>query len=250
MEEPGFSGGIRVTAPFITDDPQSGVRNVGMYSGHFRGENHLIAGIAPVHHAMLYHHRSAVSAQESRCRWPLFSARCPILILSRRRIFPMASMNWRSPAAFADGRSTSVPCKTIPLEVPAEAEIVIEGEISIDRKERGEPFSDYPGYLMVERGLRPVIDVKAITMRRDAIFTAILVGLPPSESNGISRTCREMMLYNFLKYSCAMPEVLEVCLPGNGRRLELVGHPHARRAIRASPSKRCTPPRAWTRPAK
>ena len=109
-----------------------------------------------------------------------------------------------------------MPCKTIPLEVPAEAEIVIEGEISFDRKERGEPFSDYPGYLMVEREFRAVIDVKAITMRRDAIFTAILVGLPPSESNGISRTCREMMLYNHLRYACAMPEVLEVCCPEMG----------------------------------
>ena len=50
---------------------------------------------------------------------------------------------------------------------------------------------------MVEREFRSVIEVKAITMRRNAIFTAILVGLPPSESNGISRTCREMMLYTF-----------------------------------------------------
>ena len=82
--------------------------------------------------------------------------------------------------------------------------------------EKSEPFSDYPGYLMVERELRSVIDVKAITMRRDAIFTAILVGLPPSESNGISRTCREMMLYNFLRYSAAIPEVLEVACPEMG----------------------------------
>ena len=61
-----------------------------------------------------------------------------------------------------------------------------------------------------------MIDITAITHRRDPIFTAILVGLPPSESNGISRTCREMMLYHFLRYSCAMPEVLEVCCPEMG----------------------------------
>src|SRR5258706_2404601 len=35
-----------------------------MYSGHFRGEGHLIAGIAPTHHAALYHHRNAVSRNE------------------------------------------------------------------------------------------------------------------------------------------------------------------------------------------
>src|SRR5262249_3090417 len=82
-----------------------------------------------------------------------------------------------------------VPCKTIPLEVPAESEIVIEGEISLDAMERGEPFSDYPGYLMAERGLRPVIDVKAITHRPDPLFTAILVVLPPpSGCQPVNRT--------------------------------------------------------------
>src|SRR5260370_78780 len=60
VEEPGFSCGIRVTAPFITKDPETGMRNVGMYSGHFRGRHKLIAGIARTHHAMLYHHPAAV----------------------------------------------------------------------------------------------------------------------------------------------------------------------------------------------
>ena len=216
VEEPGFSGGIRATAPFITQDRETGVRNVGMYSGHFRGEDRLIAGIATTHHAILYHHRDAIQRRKSLCRWRSCSAPCRILTLSPRQISRTASTSWRSRAVFAAGRWTWCLCKTIPLEVPADAEIVIEGEISFDRRERGEPFSDYPGYLMVEREHRAVIDVKAITMRRDAIFTAILVGLPPSESNGISRTCREMMLYNHLRYGCAIPEVLEVSCPEMG----------------------------------
>jgi UbiD family decarboxylase len=215
VEEPGFSGGIRVTAPFITKDPVDGTRNVGMYSGHFRGEEKLIAGIARTHHAALYHHTSAARRKE-----PL-----PVAIV----LGALPDINFVSAAnlpygldelAVAGGIRRRpvdiVPCKTIPLEVPAEAEIVIEGLMSIDRQERGEPFSDYPGYLMAERALRPVIDITAITHRRDPIFTAILVGLPPSESNGISRTCREMMLYNFLRYGCAMPEVLEVSCPEMG----------------------------------
>ena len=82
--------------------------------------------------------------------------------------------------------------------------------------EREAPFSDFRGYLMVERHLRAVAKVTAITHRRDPMLTAILVGLPPSESNAISRTCREMMLYSFLKYSCNLPEVLEVCCPEMG----------------------------------
>src|ERR1044071_5640329 len=215
VEEPGFSGGIRVTAPFITQDAETGVRNVGMYSGHFRGEDRLIAGIAPTHHAMLYHHRGAVARKESLPVAIVLGALPDINFVSAANL-PYGVDELAVAGGIRSRPVDVVPCKTIPLEVPAEAEIIIEGEMSFDRKERGEPFSDYPGYLMVEREHRAVIDVKAITMRRDAIFTAILVGLPPSESNGISRTCREMMLYNHLRYACAMPEVLEVSCPEMG----------------------------------
>ena len=215
VEEPGFSGGIRVTAPFITQDRQTGVRNVGLYSGHFHAEEKLIAGIAPVHHAMLYHHREAAQRNEPLPVAIVLGALPDINFVAAANL-PYGVDELAVAGGIRNRPVDLVRCKRIPLEVPAEAEIVIEGEISIDQKERGEPFSDYPGYLMVERELRSVLDVKAITMRRDAIFTAILVGLPPSESNGISRTCREMMLYHFLRYSAAMPEVLEVACPEMG----------------------------------
>jgi 4-hydroxy-3-polyprenylbenzoate decarboxylase len=186
-----------------------------MYSGHFRGEDRLIAGIAPTHHAILYHHRGAVTRKEPLPVAIVLGALPDVNFVSAANL-PYGVDELSVAGGIRERPVDLVPCKTIPLEVPAEAEIVIEGEMSIDRRERGEPFSDYPGYLMVEREFRAVIDVKAITMRRDAIFTAILVGLPPSESNGISRTCREMMLYNHLRYGCAMPEVLEVCCPEMG----------------------------------
>ena len=215
VEEPGFSCGIRVTAPFITKDPETGMRNVGMYSGHFRGDQKLIAGIARTHHALLYHHPKAVRRREPLPVAIVLGCLPDIVYVSAANL-PYGIDEIAVAGGIRQRPVEMVTCKTIPLEVPADAEIVIEGEISIDAMERGEPFSDYPGYLMAERGLRPVIDIKAITHRRNAIFTAILVGLPPSESNGISRTCREMMLYNFLKYSCNIPEVLEVCCPEMG----------------------------------
>jgi 4-hydroxy-3-polyprenylbenzoate decarboxylase len=186
-----------------------------MYSGHFRGERKLIAGIARTHHAMLYHYPSAAARGEPLPVAIVLGVLPDITFVSSANL--PYGVDELAVAGAIRGRPVDiVPCKTLPLEVPAEAEIVIEGEISVDAMERGEPFSDYPGYLMTERGLRPVIDVKAITRRRAAIFTAILVGLPPSESNGISRTCREMMLYSFLKYSCNLPEVLEVSCPEMG----------------------------------
>jgi 4-hydroxy-3-polyprenylbenzoate decarboxylase len=215
VEEPGFSGGIRVTAPFITQDPESGTRNVGMYSGHFRAPDRFLAGIARIHDAMLYHFPVARRRGE-----PLAVA---IVLGTLPDIAYVAAANLPygvdelAVAGGIRGRPVEmVCCKTIPLEVPAEAEVVIEGELSTEEIEREAPFSDYPGYLMAERHNKQVVRVKAITHRRNALFTAILVGLPPSESNGISRTCREMMLYNYLKYGCGLSEVLEVCCPEMG----------------------------------
>lgn len=215
VEEPGFSGGIRVTAPFITKDPETQIRNVGMYSGHFRAPNRLLAGIGQIHHAMLYHHPSA------RRRGEPLPVAIALGTLPDIQYVAAANLPYGldelAVAGALRGRPVEmVRCKTIPLEAPAEAEIVIEGEISIEATEKSHAFSDYPGYLMVERPERRVIEVKAITHRRGALFSAILVGLPPSESNAISRTCREMMLYNFLRYSCNLPEVLEVCCPEMG----------------------------------
>jgi 4-hydroxy-3-polyprenylbenzoate decarboxylase len=215
VEEPGFSGGIRVTAPFVTKDPESGTRNVGMYSGHFQAPDRLLAGIARTHHAMLYHYPTAHRRGEP-LPVAIVLGTLPDIAYAAAANLPYGIDELAVAGAIRGRPVEIVHCKTIPLEVPAEAEIVIEGEISTEAMEREKPFSDYPGYLMVERHHKAVVQVKAITHRRDALFTAILVGLPPSESNGISRTCREMMLYNFLKYSCNLPEVMEVCCPEMG----------------------------------
>ncbi len=215
VEEPGFSGDVRVTAPFITRDPESGVRNVGMYSGHLRPPDRLLAGIGPSHHAMLYHHPSAKRRREP-LPFAIALGTLPDIAYVAAANLPYG-LDELAVAGGIRGRAVElVRCKTVPLKVPAEAEIVIEGEISTEEMEREAPFSDFPGYLMVERHRRAVAKVTAITHRRDAMLTAILVGLPPSESNAISRTCREMMLYSFLKYSCNLPEVLEICCPEMG----------------------------------
>lgn len=215
VEEPGFSGGVRVTAPFITKDPESGARNIGMYSGHFLAPDLLIATIGRTHHAMLYHLPSARRRGEP-LPVAIVLGTLPDIAYAAAANVPYGIDELAVAGGIRRRPVELVRCKTIPLEVPAEAEIVIEGEMSTEITEREMPFSDYPGYLMAEKDYWPVVKVKAITHRRDALFTAILVGLPPSESNGISRTCREMMLYNFLKYSCNLPEVLEVCCPEMG----------------------------------
>ena len=67
-----------------------------------------------------------------------------------------------------------VKCETIDLEVPADAEIVIEGEMPPEVREMEGPFGEFQGYFTAAMGLNPIIEVKAITMRKGAIYKTLL----------------------------------------------------------------------------
>jgi 4-hydroxy-3-polyprenylbenzoate decarboxylase len=102
-------------------------------------------------------------------------------------------------------------CQTVDLEVPATAEIVIEGKISTEWIEPEGPFGEYPGY-MGHRGVAPFMEVSCITHRRDAIYTALMSQFPPSESSKIKHTGTEKVIYKFLRFDSGNPAVLDVAI--------------------------------------
>jgi len=88
-------------------------------------------------------------------------------------------------AGFLNGRGIElVKCKTIDLEVPANAEIVIEGHVDhTDTSEEG-PMGEYPGYLDRSTALpRPVLHVSAVTYRDQAILPVAVAGAPVEEDH-------------------------------------------------------------------
>lgn len=209
VEQPGYSGTIRATGPFVTRDPETGIRNVGMYSGHFRAKNRMMAGIGAAHHAMLYHWRGAKKRGE-----PL-----PVAIVlgatPNVAVVASASISYGVDELAVAGGIAGEPiplvqCKTVDLEVPANAEIVIEGLLSTEIVEPYSAYGEYPGYMMAERRSNAIMEVTCITHRKDPIFTPILVGLAPSDSNTIGNFCHDMLLYNFLRHDCNLPVVSEV----------------------------------------
>jgi 4-hydroxy-3-polyprenylbenzoate decarboxylase len=102
-----------------------------------------------------------------------------------------------------------VKCKTVDLEVPATAEIVIEGEMPTDALEREGPFGEYTGY--IGRG-KPTLflNVTCITHRKRPIWNAFLSQFPPSESSLISKMGYENAFYKFLKYDLSLPNLTKV----------------------------------------
>ena len=95
-------------------------------------------------------------------------------------------------------------CETNDLEIPAHAEIVIEGHVPAHIREPEGPFGEYTGY-MGGSGPSFVIDVTAITHRREPIYQAFFSQMPPSESSCIRGTGRDVALRQHLTRVLRLP---------------------------------------------
>ena len=105
-----------------------------------------------------------------------------------------------------------VRAKTVPLEVPAEAEIVIEGHVSLDDYEDEGPFGDHTGYYNAVEPF-PVFTVSAITMRRDPIYLSTYTGRPPDEPSILGEALNEVFIPLLVQQ---FPEIVDFWLPPEG----------------------------------
>ena len=107
-----------------------------------------------------------------------------------------------------------VKCKTIDIEVPADAELVLEGEILPDEIAPEGPFGEVTGtYSKV--GTAPVFRVKAITRRAKPLFYAMSCGMPPSDAHSITCAVVEAKLSDHLKaVDGGLLDVRDIRCPG------------------------------------
>jgi 4-hydroxy-3-polyprenylbenzoate decarboxylase len=105
-----------------------------------------------------------------------------------------------------------VDCVTVPLKVPAEAEIVLEGHVSLDDYGDEGPYGDHTGYYnAVERF--PVFTVSAITMRRQPIYLSTFTGRPPDEPSILGEALNEVFVPLLIQQ---FPEIVDFWLPPEG----------------------------------
>src|SRR5438128_2827594 len=98
---------------------------------------------------------------------------------------------------------------TVDLEVPANAEIVLEGYVAKDELGNEGPFGDHTGYYTAAEPF-PVFRVTAMTMRRDAIYPSIVVGKPPQEDAWLGKATERMFLP---AGRATVPEIVDYDLP-------------------------------------
>ncbi len=100
-------------------------------------------------------------------------------------------------------------CKTIPLRVPAQAEMVLEGYVALDEVGDEGPFNDHTGYYNAVEPF-PVFTICAITMRRDPIYLSTFSGRPPDEPSILGQALNELFIPLLIQQ---FPEIVDFWLP-------------------------------------
>ena len=214
-EIPGFGGDIRTTTQMITKDPETGIRNIGTYSGHFIGRRYIALGINTSHHGFM--HLKKWREKGRRMQVAIVIGDTPNIGFVGSAPLPYGVDELAVAGGLVGEPVKLVKCQTVDLEVPATAEIVIEGEVSNEYELEQGAFGDYPGYVYeVEGAYKPALEVTCITYRRDPIFVANIIGYPPNESIHLSAIAREVGVYRHLKYECYIPSILDVVFPNSG----------------------------------
>ena len=102
-----------------------------------------------------------------------------------------------------------VECKTVPLKVPAQAEIVLEGYVSLDEYGDEGPYGDHTGYYNALEPF-PVFTITAITMRKDPIYLSTFTGRPPDEPSVLGEALNDVFVPLLTQQ---FPEIVDFWLP-------------------------------------
>jgi 4-hydroxy-3-polyprenylbenzoate decarboxylase len=207
-----MDGGRFITLPqVITRNPASGVRNVGMYRLQVVDERTLIVHWQR-HKGGAEHEQRARSLGQTRIPAAIVLGGDPASIWCASAPLP-PDIDEYLLAGYLRGEPVPfVRCVSQPLEVPAEAEIVIEGVVDLaDYRDEG-PFGDHTGYYTpVERF--PAFHVSAITHRRGPVYPATVVGIPPMEDVWMGKATERLFLPLI---RLVLPEVLDIHMPAEG----------------------------------
>ena len=206
-EAPQRTGRYITFGSILTSDPDSGAANLGMYRIQVFGRK-LAAAHWHVHHD---------GARNFR-KWAARGEPMPVaVVFGGPSVLPYAATCPLPPgisellfAGFLNGGGIElVPAKTVPLEVPASAEIVIEGYADPRETFLEGPFGDHTGFYSLSSPY-PVFRVTAITHRRTPIYPATIVGKPPMEDYYLGKATERIFL-PLLRTT--IPDILDFDLP-------------------------------------
>ncbi len=215
-----LDGGPFVTLPLvITNDPETGEMNMGMYRMQIMSKN--TTGMHWQRHKTGAKHLEKAKKLGKKLEVAVAIGGDPALIYAATApIPPVPGINEYSLTGWLRGKGQEViKGITVNLEVPANAEFILEGYIdpTEDWVLEG-PFGDHTGFYTLE-DLYPLFHVTAITMRKNAVYPATIVGRPPMEDAYLIETTERIFL---VPAQLILPEIADYHLPPCGIAHNLV----------------------------
>jgi len=202
--------------PYITagitlvKDPDTGVRDTGIFKGAIRGKNKVILPMEE-HARANYDFRKAEAAGKP-LEAVVFIGHHPAVALGSQAKVPYTVDDLAVMSGLLREPLELVKCETVDLEVPAYAEIALEGRILPKVREYHGAFGDFAKYYAHPPSPSSVFEVTAITHRKDAIYQHIFAAHPEHNLHG--KLARETVLYQRVK--AIVPMVQKVSLPMSG----------------------------------
>jgi 4-hydroxy-3-polyprenylbenzoate decarboxylase len=204
---PGDAGPFITLPAVITKDPQTGGRNVGMYRMQVLDRRTTL-----MHWQIHKDGRADYLLADGRMDVAVALGLDPVTTYAASAPLPK-HVDELMLAGFLRGEPVElVAGKTVDLEVPANAEIMLEGYIAKDELADEGPFGDHTGYYTAPEPF-PVFHVEAMTMRRDAIYPSIVVGKPPAEDAWLGKATERIFLPAI---RMSLPELVDYDLPVAG----------------------------------
>ena len=205
-------GGPYITLPMVfTRNPETGKRNCGMYRMQVYDER--TTGMHwQTHKQGAEHQRRRFAAGQTRMDVSVAIGADPATMYSA--ILPLPpDLDEMMISGFLRGSPVEmVKCQTNDLEVPANAEIVLEGYVDVTESRLEGPFGDHTGYYSLADQY-PVFHVTCMTHRRDPIYPTTIVGPPPMEDFYMGKAIERIFLPLM---RMQLPEVRDICMPAEG----------------------------------
>lgn len=213
ISTPGYDSAPYFTATNVTTkNPETGTQNMGTYRVGLKAPDRLAVRMV-----------ARPGGAEGHLHWELWKKRgekmpcavvvgCPpsVAFMGPQKL-PVGIDEMAVAGGVVGAPIRQVKCKTIDIMVPAESELVIEGLVDTEYLEPEAPFAESHGHVALE-DYNTVMEITAITHRRDAVYTSIISQLTPSESSVIKRVAYEPLYLSHLRDNLGIKGVKRVYL--------------------------------------
>ncbi|WP_445681491.1 UbiD family decarboxylase [Radicibacter daui] len=205
-----------ITWPLVVTQGPTGKRedafNLGIYRMQVLGKNRAIMRWLKHRGGAQHHQRWKQAGKTEPLPAAVVLGADPGTILAAVTPVPDTLSEYQFAGLLRGRKVELVDCKTVPLKVPAQAEIVLEGHVSLDDYADEGPYGDHTGYYnSVERF--PVFTVSAITMRSSPIYLSTFTGRPPDEPSVLGEALNEVFIPLLIQQ---FPEIVDFWLPPEG----------------------------------